>query len=53
MNSFRSTYKAENANIGLNAEVQRLKVQTMMGWEKEYRNLQWFGLEDGIRMLHK
>ena len=51
MNSFRSTYKAGNANIGLSAEVQRLKVQALMGWEKEYRNLQWFGLQDGMRIL--
>lgn len=51
MNSFRSTYKAGNANIGWRPEVQRLKVQAMMGWEKEFRNLQWFGLQDGMRIL--
>ncbi|TWT13188.1 class I SAM-dependent methyltransferase [Planomicrobium sp. CPCC 101079] len=51
MNSFQSTYKAGNANIGLSAEVQRLKVQVMMGWEKEFRNLQWFGLQNGMHIL--
>lgn len=51
MDSFQSTYKAENANIGWSAEVQRLKVQARMGWEKEFRNLQWFGLQDGMRIL--
>jgi len=51
MNSFQSTYKAGNANIGLSAEVKRLKVQAMMGWEKEFRNLQWFGLQEGMHIL--
>lgn len=51
MNSFQSTYKAGNANIGLSAEVKRLKVQAMMGWEKEFRNLQWFGVQDGMQIL--
>ncbi|WKA56559.1 class I SAM-dependent methyltransferase [Planococcus shixiaomingii] len=51
MNPFHSTYQAGNASIGWSAEVQRLKVQAMMGWEKEYRNLQWFGLKDGMRIL--
>lgn len=48
---FQSTYKAGNANIGWSAEIQRLKVQVLMGWEKEFRNLQWLGLKDGMRIL--
>ena len=32
-------------------EVERLKVQAMMGWHKEFRNLQWYGLQNGMSVL--
>lgn len=46
-----STYNIQNSSIGLEAEINRLKVQALMGWEKEYRSLQWFGLQDGMKVL--
>ncbi|KAB8135714.1 methyltransferase domain-containing protein [Gracilibacillus oryzae] len=46
-----STYHASNANIGIDAEINRLKAQALMGWEKEYRYLKWHGLEDGKKVL--
>ncbi|NIK80241.1 ubiquinone/menaquinone biosynthesis C-methylase UbiE [Paenibacillus castaneae] len=46
-----STYNIQNSSIGLEAEIIRLKVQALMAWEKEYRSLQWFGLQDGMMVL--
>jgi len=46
-----STYNVQHASIGMEAEVNRLKTQAQMGWEKEFRNLQWYGLEDGMKVL--
>ncbi|PWU70034.1 class I SAM-dependent methyltransferase [Gracilibacillus dipsosauri] len=45
------SYHASNANIGWEAEVNRLKAQALMGWEKEYKHLIWHGLTDGMNVL--
>jgi ubiquinone/menaquinone biosynthesis C-methylase UbiE len=46
-----STYNIQNASLGIESEVERLKEQAIMGWEKEFRNLKWYGLEDGMNVL--
>ncbi|MCJ7842034.1 class I SAM-dependent methyltransferase [Lederbergia sp. NSJ-179] len=51
MNQFNSTYNISRSNIGMEAEVERLQVQALMGWEKEFRHLKWFGLSDGMKVL--
>ncbi|MFF2909728.1 class I SAM-dependent methyltransferase [Paenibacillus sp. NPDC057934] len=51
MEERKSTYNFQNVSIGADAELLRLKEQALMGWEKEYRTLKWFGLEDGIKVL--
>lgn len=51
MDKRKSTYNFQNVGIGAEAEYVRLKEQALMGWEKEYRNLKWFGLEDGMKVL--
>ncbi|WNR44904.1 class I SAM-dependent methyltransferase [Paenibacillus roseipurpureus] len=33
------------------AELQRLKEHALLGWDKEYRTLKWFGLENGMKIL--
>jgi len=51
MNARNSTYDFQNVSIGAEAELLRLKEQALMGWEKEFRTLKWFGLEDGMKVL--
>ncbi|WP_409343619.1 class I SAM-dependent methyltransferase [Paenibacillus sp. MBLB4367] len=51
MEERKSTYNFQNVSIGAEAESLRLKEQASMGWEKEYRTLKWFGLEDGMKVL--
>ncbi|MFC3745373.1 class I SAM-dependent methyltransferase [Paenibacillus sp. GCM10012306] len=51
MEARNSTYNFQNVSIGAEAELLRLKEQALMGWEKEYRTLKWFGLEDGMKVL--
>ncbi|WP_152396931.1 class I SAM-dependent methyltransferase [Paenibacillus guangzhouensis] len=51
MKERHSTYHVQHASIGIEAEVNRLKTQAQMGWEKEFRNLQWYGLQDGMKVL--
>lgn len=51
MNTSNSTYNANKANIGIEAEINRLKAQVLMGWEKEYKFLKWYGLVDGMKVL--
>jgi ubiquinone/menaquinone biosynthesis C-methylase UbiE len=36
---------------GFDSEVQRLRAQALLGWEKEARTLAWFGLQDGMSVL--
>ncbi|AQQ53108.1 class I SAM-dependent methyltransferase [Planococcus lenghuensis] len=51
MNLRRSTYKADNNSIGLSAEIDRLQAQSRLTWKKEFRNLLWFGLTNGMDLL--
>jgi len=51
MNDRNSTYNIQNAALGFTCEMERLKVQAIMGWEKEFRNLKWYGLKNEMRVL--
>ncbi len=51
MNPFNSTYNISYSNIGVEAEIDRLKAQVEMSWEKEFRNLKWLGLSNGMKIL--
>lgn len=51
MQGRNSTYNIQNVSLGIEREVDRLKAQAMMGWDKEFRNLKWYGLEDGMDVL--
>jgi ubiquinone/menaquinone biosynthesis C-methylase UbiE len=46
-----SSYVASEMPIGLEKEIERLRDQALMGWEKEARDLTWFGLRDGMAVL--
>src|SRR3954453_8412645 len=46
-----SAYDASSQPIGLDREVERLRDQALMAWEKEARNLEWLGLRDGMAIL--
>ena len=45
------SYQASTYNLELDAEIQRLKGQVLLSWEKEARTLKWFGLADGMNVL--
>ena len=47
----RSTYSIQTAVLSFQEELERLKMQAVMGWSKEFRNLVWYGLENGMRVL--
>jgi ubiquinone/menaquinone biosynthesis C-methylase UbiE len=51
MKERRSTYNIRSATLGFQAELERLKVQAMMGWDKEFRNLSWYGLQNGMKVI--
>jgi ubiquinone/menaquinone biosynthesis C-methylase UbiE len=38
-------------NTNIEAEMERLRQQALWGWDKELRNLGWFGLRDGMSFL--
>lgn len=38
-------------NDDLNKEIERLRGQALWAWDKEARNLGWFGLRDGMSIL--
>src|SRR5687768_5317693 len=46
-----SSYKASEAPMGLDTELERLRQQALLTWEKEARNLRWLGLKDGMSVL--
>ncbi|MGG1551275.1 class I SAM-dependent methyltransferase [Paenibacillus ferrarius] len=46
-----STYNIQYTSLGIEAEIERLKTQVNMGWQKEFRQLQWYGLQDGMNVL--
>ncbi|NJK68341.1 MAG: methyltransferase domain-containing protein [Microcoleus sp. CSU_2_2] len=45
------SYQASTYNLEFEAEIQRLKAQVLLSWEKESRTLKWFGLADGMKVL--
>ena len=47
----QGSYKASEMNEDLDKEVERLRGQALWGWDKEVRNLAWFGLRDGMSIL--
>ncbi|CAH1200368.1 2-methoxy-6-polyprenyl-1,4-benzoquinol methylase, mitochondrial [Paenibacillus allorhizoplanae] len=51
MKERQSTYNIQEASLGFESEVERLKLQATMGWTKEFRNLQLYGLENGMRII--
>ncbi|MBD3921621.1 methyltransferase domain-containing protein [Paenibacillus sp. PR3] len=51
MNDRKSGYHFEKVSIGAEEELLRLREQALMGWDKEYRVLRWWGLEDGMKVL--
>ncbi|MCK6073872.1 methyltransferase domain-containing protein [Paenibacillus silvae] len=51
MSDLRSTYNIQTAVLSFQEELERLKVQAIMGWPKEFRNLEWYGLKNGMRLL--
>jgi ubiquinone/menaquinone biosynthesis C-methylase UbiE len=44
-------YKASEMNESIEREIERLRGQVMWAWDKEARNLSWFGLRDGMSIL--
>lgn len=44
-----TSYKKTESNPDIN--IQHLRAQALLGWQKEARNLQRFGLSDGMRIL--
>jgi len=45
------SYQANTFNLEFEGEIQRLKAQVLLSWEKEARTLKWFGLADGMNVL--
>jgi hypothetical protein len=45
------SYQANTYNLEFEGEIQRLKAQVLLSWEKEARTLKWFGLADGMNVL--
>jgi SAM-dependent methyltransferase len=45
------SYNIGETHRDVNSEIQRLAAQARLGWEKESRNLSWFGLMDGMTVL--
>ncbi|HST05327.1 MAG TPA: methyltransferase domain-containing protein [Chloroflexia bacterium] len=45
------SYKASEMNDSIENEIERLRSQALWGWDKESRNLNWFGLIDGMSIL--
>lgn len=51
MKEHNSTYNIDHATLGFQAEIERLRMQIIMGWDKELRNLKWYGLQNGMSVL--
>lgn len=47
----KAPYKASEMNTSLEKEIERLRAQVRWSWDKESRNLNWFGLCDGMLIL--
>ena len=47
----KGSYQANTYNLEFETEIQRLKAQVILSWEKEACTLKWFGLTDGMNVL--
>lgn len=45
------SYQISEINRNIDKELERLHIQTVLGWQKEARSLTWFGLRDGMSIL--
>ena len=45
------SYTISEVNKNVEKELERLRIQTDLGWHKEARALKWFGLRDGMSVL--
>jgi ubiquinone/menaquinone biosynthesis C-methylase UbiE len=45
------SYRASEMNESIDREIERLRRQAMVAWDKEARFLSWFGLRDGMSVL--
>jgi ubiquinone/menaquinone biosynthesis C-methylase UbiE len=45
------SYKASEMHEDVEKEIERLRDQALWSWDKEARNLAWFGLRDGMSIL--
>jgi ubiquinone/menaquinone biosynthesis C-methylase UbiE len=45
------SYRAVEELRGLESELERLRAQVLLSWEREARLLSWLGLRDGMRIL--
>ncbi|MEO8286829.1 MAG: methyltransferase domain-containing protein [Chloroflexota bacterium] len=46
-----SAYDVSTMPGGVDREIARLREQALMTWQREARNLKWWGLEDGMSVL--
>lgn len=46
-----SAYNVSDRPGGVDMEIERLRNQALIAWEREARTLQWFGLRDGMSVL--
>jgi ubiquinone/menaquinone biosynthesis C-methylase UbiE len=44
-------YSVAEVPGGVDTEMERLREQALMTWDREARNLEWFGLRDGMSVL--
>ena len=51
MNSEKSAYEITTIPGGIDREIERLRHQALLAWDREERNLRWFGLRDGMSVL--
>src|SRR5438067_6805918 len=47
----KSAYEVSAVPGGVDKEIERLRDQALLMWEREARNLRWFGLRDGMDVL--
>ena len=45
------SYDASASHRDTEAEIERLRAQALLGWEKEARTLAWLGMRDGMSVL--
>lgn len=45
------SYDVSASHRDASAEIERLRAQALLSWDKEARTLAWFGLQDGLSVL--